>query len=125
MASIPLTKHSTSHSGKGVGWPDNSSSAVNRIGPFVTASTTAGVTTPGSHVASPTICGYCGSLNHTTYNCPTCQEQQQQYHSNSGQQPTTSTMQGHHQRRAVCPCQLHSEWNVFKCYCNTILNRIE
>ena len=48
----------------------------------------------------PHICGYCGSPNHTTYNCPTCQEQQQ-YSSSSGQQPATSGPQGHPQCRAV------------------------
>ena len=36
----------------------------------------------------PHIYGYCGSPNHTTYNCPTHQDQQQQYHKNPGQQPS-------------------------------------
>ena len=51
----------------------------------------------------PHICGYCGSPNHTTYNCPTCQEHQQQYHNSTGQQPSTSNTQGHSQHRAVHP----------------------
>ena len=57
MVSTPSTKRSISLSDRVVGKSDSSSFVRNKTGPFITASTTAGVTAPGSHAVSPTSVG--------------------------------------------------------------------
>ena len=76
--------------------------ARNKTGPFTTALTTVGGCSRQS-CSFPYICSYCGSPNHTMFNCPTHQDRQKQYQSTTGQQQSNTNPQGHTQCRAVCP----------------------